>query len=104
MSRVTKPTSAKKFPFLEKEFFGRLFTLNAEFSNREAVGRIIERLLKPRGFDLIGRLGKREKLVELSFADVPSEFPLHKEALMTFIAQGSAQLEVGVLWFPPPVF
>lgn len=104
MSCVTKPNLPKKFPFLEKDLFGRLFTLNAEFTNREAVGRIVESLLKPRGFDLIGRLGKKDQLVQLTFADIPGEFPLDKEALVKCVAQGTVQLEVGMLWFPPAVF
>ena len=104
MKFETKSKTSKKFPFFQKEFFGRMLTLNAEFSDREAIGRFVECLLKPRGFDLIGRLGKRDQLVELSFADVPGVFPIDKESLVTCVAQGRAQLEVGVLWFPPALF
>lgn len=104
MSRVTKPKFPKKFSFLDKAFFGRLLTLDAELMNREAVGRIVERLLKPRDFNLIGRLGKRDQLVQLTFADIPGEFSLEKQTLVKCVAQGSVQLEVGVLWIPPVVF
>jgi hypothetical protein len=104
MSAALASMADRKYPFRKHEVFGRLLTLNGDFAKRECVRDVMERLLKPNGIELVGRLGKRDQLIAVSFEGIPDVLPLDREVLARFAARGSADLQVGVLWFPPEVY
>jgi hypothetical protein len=104
MSRGSKSKVVKKSAFMEKEFFARMLSLNANFSTRESVGQFIEQFMKRQRLDLIGIANKRGQIVDLSFEDLTKVFPHDKEVLIKLLVEGDGQLEIGVLWFPSPVF
>lgn len=74
------------------------------FSTSKIVVNMAQQLLEPKGFKLLGILGKTTEFIDYTFLDLHRAFKDNSESNVICLAQGDFPIQLGLMWFPPNIF